>query len=323
MTPVADPRDVLKPALASPVCPVCKSAEVQHWARAKDVEYYTSADWFDYFRCEPCDVLFLSPLPADRLSEIYPSNYYAYAQSGRSFVQRVKSWLDQRGLRRILREIAGDRLSALDIGGGTGEILNQVRAVDSRVRFTQVVDLDPKAEQIALSRGHAYARSRIEDFPADRSFDLILLLNLIEHVEDPISVLRKAGSMLAPQGRMLVKTPNFDSLDARLFRHRSWGGYHCPRHWTLFTAQSFERAASAAGLRVNRISYTQGAPFWAISIFELLRKAGWVKASADAPAPFHPLIPVLQGVFAFLDLARTPFSHTSQIFVELSRGPGL
>jgi 2-polyprenyl-3-methyl-5-hydroxy-6-metoxy-1,4-benzoquinol methylase len=317
MTVQLDTRKMADRLAGSPGCPLCLSRNVQLWARARDVEYYTNAKWFDYYRCDSCDVLFLYPLPVDQLAEIYPPNYYAYSQARSSMVTKIKSFLDRRQLRRILRRIPGEQLSVLDIGGGAGEVLNQVRAADMRVKFTQIVDLDAGAEGAAQAAGHEYARCRIEDFRSSRSFDLILLLNLIEHVENPVAVLRKAGSFLAPQGWILIKTPNFDSFDARLFRHRSWGGYHCPRHWTMFTARSLRAAAKAAGLQVSRISYTQGAPFWAISVFELLREAGLVRASHSAPAPFHPIIPLLQGVFAAIDFVRSPFSRTSQMFIEM------
>jgi 2-polyprenyl-3-methyl-5-hydroxy-6-metoxy-1,4-benzoquinol methylase len=319
MTPVADSRDFAVTKAPLPECPICSRREVAGWARAQDVEYFTSPEWFDYYRCDSCDVLFMYPLPVDRLAEIYPSNYYAYAHTKTSLVQRVKSFLDRRRLRSVLAGLPGSELSVLDVGGGAGQVLDQARTADPRVRFTQIVDLDPDAEHIARAAGHEYTRCRIQEYSANRTFDLILMLNLIEHVEDPVFVLSKLGNMLSPQGRMLLKTPNFDSVDARLFRRRSWGGYHCPRHWTLFTAQSFERAARSTGLRVDRISYTQGAPFWAISIFDALRRADVVQASAETPAPFHPIIPFLQACFAAIDLVRSPFSRTSQVFVELSR----
>src|SRR3984893_4170981 len=181
-----------------PACPLCKSPDVQFWTRAKDVEYFTSTTWFNYFCCASCDILFLHPLPLDQLSQIYPSNYYAYIQAGGSIVKKIKSYLDRNKLRRVLKHIPGRELKVLDIGGGAGELLNQVRLADTRVRFTQIVDLDARAEELARAAGHEYSHCRIEDFQCNYSFDLILLLNLIEHVENPVDVLQKAGSMLAP-----------------------------------------------------------------------------------------------------------------------------
>ena len=92
------------------------------------------------------------------------------------------------------------------------------------------------------------------------------MLNLIEHVEDPVAVLAAVGRLLTPQGRILLKTPKHASLDAQLFRRSYWGGLHCPRHWVIFTPGSLESTARRAGLAVQTLEETQGAPFWCWSV---------------------------------------------------------
>ncbi|WP_449065570.1 class I SAM-dependent methyltransferase [Planomonospora algeriensis] len=255
-------------------CPACGGTASQPWARARDVEYHTSGDEFGYHRCLGCGVLFIDPLPVDRLSEIYPANYYAYASAEQSFVHRIKDRLDSLRLRRILSKLAGDDLRVLDVGGGDGWQLDVIRAIDSRVTFTQVVDLDPDAQARAVARGHRYFCGRVEEFSTHERFDLILLINLIEHVSDPRAVLETLRRHLTPQGSILIKTPNTDSLDARLFRHRNWGGYHCPRHWVLFDRHNLTRLAGECGLAVRAFSYTQGAPFWGVSLLAAAAAGG-------------------------------------------------
>ena len=219
-------------------------------------------------------------------------NYYSFSRLGRpGFVQRIKFALDRRLFGKTLRQLPATQLSVLDVGGGAGSQLDTVRACDARVRFTQVVDLDVRAAEVARANGHAFFCGRIEDFEADRTFDLILLLNLIEHVQSPLAVLEKLRSMLKPEGAILVKTPNYDSLDARLFRHRNWGGYHAPRHWVLFTRESFEVLARRAGLRVRSFSYTQGAPFWSTSILFMLAQWGLIRVTKERPRGLSPVVP--------------------------------
>ena len=202
-----------------------------------------------------------SPSPrcrSDRLAEIYPDTYYSFSGGKLSPVERVKQWLDRRMFRKLLRGIKGESLAALDVGGGTGWLLSQARAVEPRLTRTAVVDLDASAAPGAEALGHEFHLGRIEEFDSNEKFDLILLLNLIEHVEDPVAVLAKMRALLAPGGQILVKTPNHDSLDARLFRHKSWGGYHCPRHWVIFTPESFARAAATAGLGIEKTQLDSG-----------------------------------------------------------------
>lgn len=306
-------------SVARPACLACGSTSSEKYATAWDAEYLTTDERFTLYRCNDCGVLFIDPVPSDRLSEIYPSNYYSFASPRESVVHRIKGWLDGRLFGRLLKKIPGESLSVLDVGGGAGWQLDIVRGIDPRVKFTQVVDFDPGAEEVARQHGHEYFCGRIEDFETDRTFDFVLLLNLIEHVADPFAILEKVRSMLSPHGLVLVKTPNYESLDARIFRHRNWGGYHSPRHWVLFTKESFERIAARAGLKFREFAYTQGAPFWTISTLFWLADKGLITVTKDRPAIYHPLYPLLGGISAGFDFIRAPFSKLSQMFIVLGR----
>lgn len=298
-------------------CPVCGEVGTP-WAVVHDVEYRTSDESFDYFRCQACRVVFIDPAPIARLAEIYPSNYYAYAGDDGSLVQRVKSALDRRHFKRLLSSVPGEKLAALDVGGGDGWLLSMLRDVDARVAVTQVVDLDPGAEALARERGHEYFCGPIEEYAGDQRFDVVLLLNLIEHVADPRLVLQRLRARLNPGGVILVKTPNVDSLDARLFRNRDWGGYHCPRHWVLFDRDNLVAVARDAGLTTRQINYTQGAPFWTVSVLAALARRRLVRISPERPMVDHPLFGPLNAVFAVFDLVRARLGgHPSQLFAEL------
>jgi 2-polyprenyl-3-methyl-5-hydroxy-6-metoxy-1,4-benzoquinol methylase len=300
-------------------CPLCQGTQPGVFAVASDVEYFTSPSQFRVCRCEACDVLFLSPMPYDRLSEIYPANYYSFVPGNAGLIQRIKAALDRRMFRAILRKIPARSLRVLDVGGGTGWLLDAVKASDRRAMETQIVDIDLAAREAAERAGHRYFLGPIESFETEDRYDLILMLNLIEHVRRPDEILAKARSLLSPGGALLIKTPNFDALDARLFRHRSWAGYHTPRHFVLFNRQSFTRVAQTQGLRVTSFSYTQGAPFWTASVLNELRRLGLVRVSRSRPAAYHPLAPFLQVVFAAVDFIRRPFAPLSQMVFVLER----
>ena len=304
---------------AAPNCPICARARGSYYATARDIEYFTSSDDFTFYRCDQCDVLFLDPMPFDRLDEIYPANYYSFhVDAERSIAQRIKRFLDERAFVALTHDIQGSNLSALDVGGGSGWLLNDLKRADRRVDRTAVVDIDARAEDIARASGHAYHLTTFEKFETEDRFDVILMLNLIEHVTDPMAVLRKGKQLLRPGGRIWIKTPNFDALDARVFRNRSWGGYHTPRHFVLFTRDSLVRHCEAAGFKVVHCAYTQGAPFWTVSMINELRKLGVCSVSAKRPSIEHPLTPLFQIGFAALDFLRMPFSKTSQVNIHLT-----
>jgi SAM-dependent methyltransferase len=299
-------------------CLACGSADTRHWATARDIEYLSTPESFDYRRCADCDALSIDPVPRGRLGEIYPDTYYSFSPGKLSIAERIKQALDRRTFARLFAGVAGETLSALDVGGGAGWLLTQAKAVEPRLTRTQVVDIDASAQDAAHAAGHDFFLGRIEDFATNERFDVILMLNLIEHVDDPVAVLAKVRGLLKPGGRVLVKTPNHDSLDARLFRTHSWGGLHAPRHWVVFTPESFRKAAGKADLTVDRLSLTQGAPFWTVSALEYLSRKGLVSVRRDRPMCDHPLFGPLLALFGGIDLVRGRFQRTSQMFVELS-----
>jgi SAM-dependent methyltransferase len=298
-------------------CPICATTATRHHAQAHDIEYHTTSAEFAFRGCDACGVLFIDPMPVDRLGEIYPANYYSYGAGDQgakpSVVQRIKEALDRQRFRKLLAAIPGKTLSVLDIGGGSGWLLDMVKAADTRVTHTCVVDLDAGAADLARAKGHSFVQGRIEDAVLDTKFDLVLMLNLIEHVADPRAMLTKVRGLIKPGGQLFIKTPNFDSLDARLFRHRSWAGFHTPRHFVLFQRRSLEQLCRECGLAPQAFSYTQGAPFWSVSLLEELRRLGLVRISADRPAVTHPLIPALQALSAAFDFLRRPFAPLSQM----------
>jgi 2-polyprenyl-3-methyl-5-hydroxy-6-metoxy-1,4-benzoquinol methylase len=232
----------------------------------------------------------------------------------------VKEWLDVRSLKRVLKDIPGDDLKVSDVGGGSDWLADLARGVDSRVSVTQIVDLDESARLLAEKAGHRYFCGRFEDFVTRDRYDLILMLNLIEHVSNPRKVLVKARKLLTPGGRIYIQTPNFRALDDRIFRHSSWAGYHCSRHFVLFTPESFTRLINSLELHIASLKYTQGACFWSVSILEILRRRGLIRgACPEQPAIFHPLIPFLQTATAAFDFIRKSFASLSQMIFVVSQ----
>ncbi len=299
-------------------CPVCRQKDVKLWSVATDYEYFSVPDEFRYYHCGDCGTIFIHPVPIELLQKIYPPNYYSFVNKGKNTVVKIKEWLDKRFFKKILQQLHGHQLSVLDAGGGTGWMLDVLKKTDDRITFTQSVDIDSAAKNEAEAKGHAYFEGTIETFTTDKKFDLILMLNLIEHVADPLSVLQKAESLLQPGGMIVIKTPNTESWDARLYKRTYWGGLHCPRHWVIFSQKSFRHLLQSTRLTIKQLDYTQGAPFWAFSIIASLHRKKLVRISSDRPIIFHWLFAPISAVFAFFDFIRRPFAKTSQLFIILT-----
>lgn len=106
-------------------------------------------------------------------------------------------------------------LSWLDIGCGTGDILRDVRDhyAPDRLQGVDIIDWleQDLAGDVEMFTGPAEdVLERAE--PADR----VLLIELIEHLEAPWTILRLAARLVAPGGRLVLTTPNLISLRNRI-----------------------------------------------------------------------------------------------------------
>jgi 2-polyprenyl-3-methyl-5-hydroxy-6-metoxy-1,4-benzoquinol methylase len=112
------------------------------------------------------------------------------------------------------------------------------------------VDTAPSAvEHVRSEYGlTAFVGSLPHDDLAPGSFDVVTMWHSLEHVHQPLAILREAHRLLVPGGKLVVATPNIDSLPYRVFG-RSWYGLDLPRHLTHFTPSTLAAMVHAAGFR--------------------------------------------------------------------------
>jgi 2-polyprenyl-3-methyl-5-hydroxy-6-metoxy-1,4-benzoquinol methylase len=121
----------------------------------------------------------------------------------------------------------------------------------------------------------------------DTSFDTIILSHTIEHVRDPIAILREIHRVLTPGGALILWLPNGDSIEARVLGRR-WIGYDPPRHLTTFSVATLTRALEATGFRVTQVRHEAVGLEWAWALRSWLRDR--TPKAERAIAPLHPLL---------------------------------
>jgi SAM-dependent methyltransferase len=94
----------------------------------------------------------------------------------------------------------------------------------------------------------------IELMPLSRTFDLIVMFNALEHMTDPIALLRECRQRLAPGGRVMINVPNFASWQRR-FAGSKWLHLDAPRHLQHFSPDTLAETLGRAGLGVESIDY--------------------------------------------------------------------
>ena len=77
--------------------------------------------------------------------------------------------------------------------------------------------------------------------------------DVIEHVPDPLAALRKARSLLAPAGRLLLETQNIEALAARVLGRR-WTHFKHDEHLLHFSRTTLRHALESTGFELLSLS---------------------------------------------------------------------
>lgn len=179
--------------------------------------------------------------------------------------------------KRIFR-LAGSAKSLLELGLGHG-----FTAETFSKRFQRHVILEGSPAVIKNFREkHSLCAAEInecffETFESDEKFDLIVMGFILEHVDDPVEILRRFRSFLASNGRLFVAVPNAEVLNRRIGKvagllsdmtmlsenDRLLG------HKRYYTVRSLEFDVRAAGCRINRLEGIYLKPFTTAQMISL------------------------------------------------------
>jgi SAM-dependent methyltransferase len=208
---------------------------------------------FSVADCERCGLVATRPaLSAEEMAGYYPAIYYGRRNRRfNPFFERLIPWFRDRRARSIERYVRSGRI--LDVGCGRGFLPAIMR---EHGWDAYGVELSPTAAD------HATRELGIPMFVGDfldspyptGSFDVLVFWHVLEHLEDPVSCLRKAREILRPGGLLLVAVPNFESLQAR-FSRRHWFHLDVPRHYHHFRLSVLRRMLEENGFSVADVRH--------------------------------------------------------------------
>ncbi|MBA4747238.1 MAG: class I SAM-dependent methyltransferase [Sphingopyxis sp.] len=176
----------------------------------------------------------------------------------------------------------------LEAGCGTGGNLAMLSQHGSLAAF----EFDDAARAIAAEKRICpVAAGHLPDAIGtnDDNFDLIAMLDVLEHIDDDVGSLAALGRRLATSGRLLVTVPAIPAL---------WSAHDVLHHHKRrYTKRSLQAAVGAAGLRIDRIGYFNSLLLPIAAAQRLAAKAlGWTEPVDAVPAA--PVNAALRTVFA-------------------------
>lgn len=215
---------------------------------------YITGDPFTIYRCGVCGLASTLPRPAGAdLQRYYPPSYYGQGRRYGAPLERLLAALYAVRARGIVRASGAARGSALDVGCGRGQILDQLRRRGWKVVGTELSDASAAYARDMLGLTVHVGPLADLALPAE-GFSLVILWHVLEHAEDPAGLLREIVRLLKPGGTLLVAVPNFGSPEARIGRG-VWFHLDVPRHLSHFTPRTLAALLEDAGLRPISAAY--------------------------------------------------------------------
>ncbi len=242
-------------------CLLCGSRHSSTFLEAPDLTPGGSGLWFAVVQCSTCGLCFTNPRPTlDCMGQFYPEVYRPH-RIRRPGLHRGRPSRHRRE-REALPWHGEGRL--LDFGCGGGSYMHRMHA-----QGWQVTGIDISATAVERVHSHLGLRALVGSLPHQNlrpaSFDVVTMWHSLEHVHEPLTVLREAQRLLVPGGRLIVAVPNLDSLPFRWFG-QAWYGLDLPRHLTHFTPCTLRLMLEKAGFRVGPT--------------RMVRHSDWLRSSA-------------------------------------------
>jgi 2-polyprenyl-3-methyl-5-hydroxy-6-metoxy-1,4-benzoquinol methylase len=274
-------------------CNLCGTGSTILYARMNDRLFGSRGLW-DFRQCDnpQCQFVWLSPMPTDdQLDEAYVHYYTHIPIKTATRRQALRASIMRTILRAYTLVLSGTPIARaihqasqlylgnikpgrmLEVGCGDGRAMIRMKALGWQVEGQEP---DLHAARVAAEKtGLPVHSGQLEclALPA-KTYDAIVMIHVIEHVQDPIGLLRECNRLLRPGGVLVVVTPNVKSLGHRQFGEY-WRDIDAPRHLQVFSPTTLSQVAVAAGFKGNSVTTTMAhAHFVAGSSIALQHREG-------------------------------------------------
>ncbi|MFC1726486.1 class I SAM-dependent methyltransferase [candidate division KSB1 bacterium] len=239
------------------VCPLCKTEKYDIYAEIKGL---------NYVRCTGCSLVYVNP----RLNDSYTQQIY----EGKKLKSRFKNFLYSRRTMKDLenidkRMLRGELLmyevekyqksgKILDIGCNRGFLLAAAESWGWECYGIELVQwmtkLVEKDFNVTIFNKELLEVSR--DFE-DGFFDAITMIDIIEHLRDPVQNMVEVNRLLKKEGFLLINTVDVESSHARI-QGKDWGHLNPFEHLCVFSRRTANVLLEKCGFEIIRFLPSKG-----------------------------------------------------------------
>jgi len=272
-------------------CPVCGSSRTRLWKSRNLNRDLTPEDFkitdgrygvtLTLHKCEGCSFIFADASETGQLTALYEQLVDPSYEEGADSRTVQMRWLLQLGI-----SARPQARTLLEIGAGSGLLVAEAGRLG-----LDAVGVEPSKSLVTAARRINGVELLQGTFPhprvEGRQFDLVYVVDVIEHVNDPVKLLADCAGAMAPGGVLMVVTPDVSSLAARFFGHRWW--HFRLAHVGYFNKRSMSEASRRAGLAIQSTCRVR----WFFPVRYLAERAsaylpvGPVNRVAERVGPLH------------------------------------
>lgn len=234
-------------------CPLCAAPELTPIFNCTD--NLVSHEQFGLVDCNSCGLRLTSPRPSPiNIGTYYQSeDYVSHSGTSRGFVHTLYHYVRSYTLYQKFQLIRHYHKNGnlLDYGAGSGEFLASMKR---RGYSISGIEPDAQTRKRALEKNgiELFAPSSIDEASNDKTFNVITMWHVLEHVHDPKTLLIKLRNQLNKSGTLIIAVPNYYSKDATIYGSE-WAAYDVPRHLFHFTQKTMTKLARLSGFEIQKV----------------------------------------------------------------------
>lgn len=220
--------------------------------------------------CNSCEFVFVSPLPAH--PDFFPFKYDVTKyenEYGRSSKAKIN-----KDIVSLVGKRVGVKGTWLDIGANEGELLDRAYEQGHRTYGVEVSNRN-------LKPNHTFFKGTAIEFLNEnqKKYDVVTLVDVLEHLEEPRSVLEAIFNTLNEEGLLYIKVPHykgqlFKQKIAKLFSLNNYSVLEELDHINHYTPKSLKSGLVSIGFQVVKSGITRSELFRNSSLKNIMRNLG-------------------------------------------------